>query len=94
VRVSVTTLMPTSWATGLRPVGLRPFPTTQSIRLVVLGPNTYREVVMRRNGAKPAVLSATIRLGKVGRWRLSVMGWDFAPPRCAPKRFVRVVALR
>jgi hypothetical protein len=58
---------------------------------VVLGPNAYREVVLKRNVAKPSVSSATIRLGKVGRWRLSVMGWDFAPPACAPKRFIRVV---
>ena len=33
--------MPTSWATGLRPIGLRPFPATTSIRIAVLGP--YRE---------------------------------------------------
>jgi hypothetical protein len=91
VPVSVTTLMPTSWATGLRPIGLRPFPATTSIRIAVLGPNAYREVVLRRTKRQPSVSTATIRLATVGTWRLSVIGWDFAPPRCAPKRLVRVV---
>jgi hypothetical protein len=59
--------------------------------MAVLGPNAYREVVLRRNLARPSVSIATIRLGKVGMWRLSVIGWDFAPPACAPKRFIRVV---
>ena len=94
VPVSVTTLMPTSWASGRRPIGLRPFPATTSIRLAILGPNAYREVTLRRSMTKPAVSSATIRLATVGMWRLSVIGWDFAPPRCAPKRLVRVVELR
>src|SRR5688572_17730451 len=93
VQLSVTTLLPTSWASGLRPIGLRPFPARVGIRLVVLGPYAYREVVLRRNVTRPSVSSGTIRLGRVGRWRLSVMGWDFAPPACAPKRFIRVVAL-
>jgi hypothetical protein len=41
--------------------------------------------------SRPSVSSATIRLAAVGIWRLSVIGWDFAPPACAPKRWIRVV---
>jgi hypothetical protein len=91
VRVSVVTLLPTSWASG-RPIGLRPVPASVRIRLVLVGPEgNYREVAMRRVASTPSVSRTTIRLATIGTWRLSLLGWDAAPQSCAPQRLIRVV---
>src|SRR5687768_17337809 len=59
IRVSVTTLEPTSWTSG-RPVGLLPVAASFRLRLLLQGPNSaYREVVLQRVISQPSVSRAT-----------------------------------
>ena len=89
INVSVATLMPT-WSSS-RLVSLRPVAPAGHLRLVLEGPHgEYREVVLRRLASRPSVSRVTIRLASLGTWRLSVLGWEFAPRTCAPPALVRV----
>jgi hypothetical protein len=89
--VTVTTLMPSGWVDG-RPVGLRPEPSTVALRLVLEGPGgQYREVKLRRLTPRASKARATIRMAARGVWKLSVLGWAYAPQACAPPRHVRVL---
>jgi hypothetical protein len=89
--VTVTTLMPSAWVGG-RPVGLRPEPSTMALRLVLEGPGgQYREAKLRRVAPRASKARASIRMAARGVWKLSVLGWAYAPRACAPPRQVRVL---
>jgi hypothetical protein len=90
LQVTITTLIPTSWVGG-RPVGLVPASSGGATRLVLAGPRgERREVTLRRLPSRPGSARGTIRLGSRGTWRLSVLGWDYAPRACAPPKTIRV----
>ena len=91
VVVEVTTVM-LIWS-GARVTGWRPerLPTTRRMLLALETPSgAWRTVRLYRVHARPSVWRAAPRLRDRGTWRLSVLGWDYAPRTCAPTKLVRV----
>ena len=88
IRVVVRVYLPT-WRNG-KVVGLKPLPSWAGrIELTVTAPGgSVRRI--RTTGAEDGVGVARIALPAVGRWKFAAVGWEYAPPTCAPPRFVRV----
>jgi hypothetical protein len=88
VRLVVRVYVPT-WRQN-RVVKLKPVATWAGrIELTVSAPGGAVSRV-KTTGADDGVGIARLALRKVGRWRFEAVGWEYAPPTCAPPRIVRV----
>jgi hypothetical protein len=88
VRLVVRVYLPT-WRQN-RVVKLTPVTTWAGrIELAVTAPGGAVSRV-RIGGARDGVGVARLALPAAGSWRFEAVGWEYAPPSCAPPRIVRV----
>jgi hypothetical protein len=88
VRIVVRVYLPT-WRQG-RVVKLTPMPNWGGrLKLRATTP-TGGLKVLKTEGARDGVGVVRVAFARAGRWRLDAVGWEYAPPTCAPPRFIRV----
>ena len=88
VRIVVRVYLPT-WSNG-RVVKLKPMPQWSGRLELRATTATGGLIRLKTQGADDGVGVVRVAFPRAGKWRLDAVGWEYAPPTCAPPRFVRV----
>ena len=88
VRILVRVYLPT-WRQG-RLVKLKPMPNRGRRLELRATTSSGGLVVLKTQDAGDGVGVVRVAFPRPGKWRLEAVGWEYAPPTCAPPRFIRV----